>query len=82
MPTQVVALGGIAAIVLAGAGVYVAQNRIEICHRTGSEERPWQIIKVSERSWPAHEAHGDKYPVPQGGCDAVETPPPGPGGQF
>lgn len=86
MSTQTIALGGVIAVALAGAGVYSAQqNRIEICHATGSEENPWNIITVSVKSWSAHEAHGDKSPVPVGGCDAVEIPPttpPPPGGTF
>lgn len=88
MSTQTIALGGVIAIALAGSGAYVAQNRIEICHQTGSEEKSWQIITVSERSWESkHEAHGDKYPVPAGGCDAIVEPPAGPptgppGGEF
>ena len=81
MPTPIVAIGGIVAFILAGTGMYFAQDRIEICHTTGSEKSPWQIITVSERSWESkHEAHGDKYPVPAGGCDAVEGPPTGPPG--
>jgi len=78
MSTQTIALGGVIAIALAGAGVYAAQDRVEICHVTGSEKNPWNIITVSAKAWPAHEAHGDKYPVPAGGCDAVPEPPTGP----
>lgn len=81
MPAPVIAAGGIMAIILVGTGVYMAQNRIEICHATGSEKNPWQIINVSEKSWPAHQSHGDKYPVPQGGCDAPEGPGTTPPGQ-
>ncbi|MCW9054501.1 MAG: hypothetical protein OQJ98_00765 [Candidatus Pacebacteria bacterium] len=73
MPTQIVVFG-VAVAAIAGAGMYMTQTRMEICHQTGSEEHPWEIIKVSERSWPAHEAHGDKYPVPEAGCDALEDP--------
>lgn len=80
MSTQTIALGGVIAIALAGSGAYMAQNRIEICHATDDAEKPWNIITVSERSWSSkHEAHGDKYPVPAGGCDASDeptTPPP------
>ncbi|NQV93002.1 hypothetical protein HQ403_00710 [Candidatus Kaiserbacteria bacterium] len=85
MSTQTIALGGVIAIALAGTGTYMAQSRIEICHATSSEENPWNVITVSEKAWPAHEAHGDKSPVPAGGCDAVEAPPttpPTPGGTF
>lgn len=82
MSTQTIALGGVIAIALAGTGMYMAKNRIEICHVTDDEAKPWNVIMVSERSWPAHEAHGDKYPVPAGGCETVEGPPPPPGEEF
>ncbi len=81
MSTQTIAIGGVVAIALAGTGMYMAQNRIEICHVTSDSSKPWNIITVSERAWESkHEAHGDKYPVPAGGCDAdtgVGPPPPG-----
>ena len=82
MSTQTIALGGVVAVALAGTGVYMSQSRIEICHATGSEESPWNIITVSEKSWKAHEAHGDKYPVPTGGCDVQDGPPTPPGGTL
>lgn len=81
MPPQTVAFG-VAILTILGAGMYVAQNRMEICHQTGSEEHPWEIIKVSGKSWPTHQAHGDKYPVPEGGCEVTDGPPTPPGGEF
>ena len=79
MSTQTIAIGGVVAIALAGTGMYMAQERIEICHVTDDPSKPWNIITVSERSWESkHEKHGDKHPVPAGGCDATEEPPTGP----
>ena len=87
MTKQTLAIGGVVAVALASAGVYVAQNRIEICHATSSSENPWQVITISEKAWTAHQAHGDKYPVPANGCAAADvpgdgggTPPPSGGG--
>ncbi|HEX8222127.1 MAG TPA: S-layer homology domain-containing protein, partial [Chloroflexia bacterium] len=47
-------------------------GRVAVCHRTGSERNPWVQIEVSQNALPAHQAHGDIYPVPANGC-------PGPG---
>lgn len=79
MPTPIVAIGGVVALILASTGMYLAQDRIEICHQTASDTQPWNTITVSVKSWEnKHQMHGDKYPVPAGGCDAVEEPPTGP----
>jgi len=43
-------------------------KKITICHATGSETNPYVEITISENAWPAHQAHGDIYPVPAGGC--------------
>ncbi|MFC1730837.1 hypothetical protein ACFL6I_10935 [candidate division KSB1 bacterium] len=40
-----------------------------------SKKSKWRVIKISQKAWTAHEAHGDKYPVPEGGCDADPVPP-------
>jgi hypothetical protein len=81
MSTKAIVIMGVVAVALVGTAVYAAQNRIEICHATDDIDKPWNTITVSERSWSSkHEAHGDKYPVPAGGCDAGEGPPPPPGG--
>jgi hypothetical protein len=90
MTAHSVAVGGVVALALIGGVTYASQDKLEICHATGSEKNPWNVISVGEKSWPAHEAHGDKYPVPQGGCDAVvppddgggTPPPPPPGGSL
>ncbi|MDQ5825581.1 MAG: hypothetical protein M3441_15420, partial [Chloroflexota bacterium] len=49
-------------------------GRVAICHRTGSERNPWVQIEVSENALPAHQAHGDIYPVPPNGCPGPGTP--------
>ncbi len=52
-------------------------GKITICHATGSSTNPWVVITISENAWPAHQAHGDMYPVPAGGCPrgTDDTPP-------
>jgi hypothetical protein len=35
------------------------QYKIVICHHTHSWKHPWHTIRVSVRSWPAHQRHGD-----------------------
>jgi hypothetical protein len=45
-----------------------AEDRVTICHRTGSETNPYVVITIDERALPAHLEHGDIYPVPPGGC--------------
>ncbi|HEX8599286.1 MAG TPA: S-layer homology domain-containing protein, partial [Chloroflexia bacterium] len=37
---------------------------------------PWVQIEVSENALPAHQAHGDIYPVPANGCPGPGTPAP------
>ncbi|NLE07147.1 MAG: hypothetical protein GX627_00835 [Parcubacteria group bacterium] len=34
-------------------------KKINICHATGSERKPWEAINISKNAWDAHEAHGD-----------------------
>ena len=33
-------------------------QKINICHHSGKSNK-WQIINISEKAWPAHQAHGD-----------------------
>jgi subtilisin-like proprotein convertase family protein len=46
------------------------EGRVTICHRTGSARNPYHEITVSCNALPAHQRHGDIYPVPSGGCPA------------
>ena len=55
-------------------------DKVTICHHTGSQTNPWVVITVSENALPAHLAHGDMYPVPAGGCNAPPPPPRCPAG--
>lgn len=45
------------------------EKKINICHATGSEENPWEAIKINENAWNEHEDHGD---FPYEGEDAEE----------
>jgi hypothetical protein len=42
-------------------------DKVTICHRTGSEKKPYQVISVDPRALPAHQAHGDVV------CDAPQV---------
>ncbi|HYO50509.1 MAG TPA: S-layer homology domain-containing protein [Chloroflexia bacterium] len=53
-----------------------SNNRVELCHRTGSRHNPYVRIEVSERALPAHLRHGDIYPVPASGCPGPGDPTP------
>jgi hypothetical protein len=44
--------------------------KIQICHRTLSETNPHRTLRISERAWRAHEAHGDA----RGACDGDAEP--------
>jgi CHRD domain len=47
--------------------------KIQICHRTLSETNPTRTIRISERAWKAHEAHGDT----RGACEQDSGQPAG-----
>lgn len=35
-------------------------TKVRVCHYTGSEQEPWQIIEISDKAWAnAHKEHGD-----------------------
>jgi hypothetical protein len=51
-----------------GAAAAEYQYRVAICHETHSAKNPWVVITVSNRSLPAHEAHGDTLVGPGGSC--------------
>ena len=38
--------------------------KVTICHRTGSETRPFEVITVAASAVPAHEGHGDLVGCP------------------
>jgi hypothetical protein len=43
----------------ATSGQYQYENKVTICHQTGSETNPSVTITVSRNALPAHFAHGD-----------------------
>jgi LPXTG-motif cell wall-anchored protein len=75
-------IGGIAAVVvgsglvLAGAGAAIAtgQEKVVICHATGSETNPWESIEVATPALVAHDGHGDLIPAPVDGCPIPVVP--------
>ena len=38
-------------------------EKVTICHRTGSENHPWNVIEINTDAIPAHQAHGDIIPI-------------------
>jgi hypothetical protein len=54
-----------------GGTVLAAADKVTLCHNTGSETNPWEIITVSRNSWEhelhatGHALHGD-YEVAEG----------------
>ena len=88
----ILATVGAAGLMLAGATMATAsavtadhgqQNeKVTICHATGSETNPYVEITVSENALPAHLRHQDGrdlVPAPATGCgDVSPTPDPGP----
>ena len=63
-------------------------DKVSICHRTGSDSNPYNLITVSTNALDAHRAHGDLVPAPAEGCPAGTPPgngnggtPPGNGGK-
>jgi hypothetical protein len=45
-------------------------SRTTICHRTGSEKKPYHEITINCNALEEHLRHGDIYPVPPDGCPA------------
>lgn len=54
-------------------GLTGQNNKVEICHRTGSQTNPNESITVSENAVPAHLAHGDT----RGACSPSNDNPQG-----
>ncbi|PTA67709.1 hypothetical protein C8263_11395 [Deinococcus arcticus] len=52
-------------------------DKVSICHATGSANNPYNLITVSANALEAHRGHGDIIPAPPEGCPT--TPPPGNG---
>jgi len=56
-----------------GKGKAASQDKVTICHRTGSKKHPFQVITVPASAVPAHKAHGDLVDCPNLQVIDVET---------
>ncbi|MBI2612845.1 hypothetical protein HYW59_03510 [Candidatus Kaiserbacteria bacterium] len=57
---------------LAGGYVYGNQaNKVSVCHVTGSESNPVELISISGNALNAHLAHDD-FILPQGATDCSD----------
>ncbi|QQS22570.1 hypothetical protein IPM19_02970 [bacterium] len=50
---------------------YAATTFVDVCHKTGNG---YNSLSVNSNSLQTHINHGDVYPVPQGGCESLDTP--------
>jgi hypothetical protein len=55
-----------------------SDNKVDICHVTGSANNPVVMINVSENAVQAHIDHGDYLADAEDGCEITPPPPPGP----
>jgi hypothetical protein len=58
----VAAMGSFGAAVAPASDAAVAkqyEEKVTICHRTGSKKKPFRTIRVSQNALKAHEKHGD-----------------------
>jgi hypothetical protein len=55
-----------AAALLAAGFVFAGTEKIAVCHFTGSEGNPFEVISIADRAFPAHEEHGD-FALPESG---------------
>lgn len=71
-----------AVFLIAGASagyVYAGEQKIQVCHTTGSAKNPYVLIKVSVRALDALENGGD-FILPAGATSCTKLPPPPPAG--
>jgi hypothetical protein len=52
-------------------------KKVTICHATGSEKNPYEVITIAEKAWlnghkDGHNGNADIYPVPAKGCHEAD----------
>ena len=65
-----VAVGGVLALALVGTPTATAdrpEEKVPICHATGSSKNPYRLIRVDPNGYNGHDRHdGDLIPAPGG----------------